>query len=59
MQENVRAEQANYLNFEKIFFSELEQFVIKKKMTSSFKNVNRQWLMFLYLTFKSSFISAW
>ena len=42
MQENVRAEQANYLNFEKIFFSELEQFVIKKKMSSSFKPVNRQ-----------------
>jgi hypothetical protein len=42
MKENVRAEQANYLNFEKIFFSELEQFVIKKKMGSSFKPVNRQ-----------------
>lgn len=41
MHERVRQEQANYANFEKIFFSELEQFVIKKKMAASFKSVRQ------------------
>lgn len=41
MQDRVRTEQANLANFEKIFFNELEQFVIKKKMASSFKNIRQ------------------
>jgi hypothetical protein len=42
MHERVRVEQANLNNFEKTFFNELEQFVIKKKMAGSFKNLGRQ-----------------
>ena len=42
MHERVRVEQATLANFEKLFFNELEQFVIKKKMAASFKNLGRQ-----------------
>lgn len=41
MHERVRTEQANFANFDKIFFSELEQFVIKKKMAASIKGMRQ------------------
>lgn len=46
LQEEARYEQSTYVQFEKIFFQELEQFVIQKKMRQGVKNMLiRDWLI--------------
>jgi chromosome segregation ATPase len=39
LQEKARIEQSTYVQFEKIFFQELEQFVIQKKLRQGIKNI--------------------
>ena len=39
LQEKARYEQSTYVQFEKIFFQELEQFVIQKKLRQGVKNM--------------------
>jgi septal ring factor EnvC (AmiA/AmiB activator) len=39
LQDKARYEQSTYVQFEKIFFQELEQFVIQKKLRQGIKNI--------------------